>query len=84
MVVVYPLEFYRHSELKWKRRVKAAARSRRHDPSTKRANESCPNCRLPVATPFVSQYRSGCVVEHHWLCGSCDFHWTTRFDPLLI
>jgi transposase-like protein len=83
-MVVYPLEFYRSSELQWKRRVKAAAQSQRDEPSTNRGNETCPNCRLPVSAPFVSEYRSGCVVEHHWLCRSCDFHWTTRFDPLLV
>ena len=82
-MVVYPLEFHRSSELQWKRRVKAAAQSRRDEPSTNRS-ESCPNCRLPVSAPFVSEYRSGCVVEHHWLCQSCDFHWTTRFDPSLV
>jgi hypothetical protein len=33
-MVVYPLEFHRHSELQWKRRVKASMRSQRDDPST--------------------------------------------------
>jgi hypothetical protein len=83
-MVVYPLEFHRHSELQWKRRVKASMRCQRDDPSTNRGNECCPNCRLPVATPFVSEYLSGRVVEHHWQWQSCDFGWTTRFDPLLV
>jgi hypothetical protein len=79
-MAVYPLDFYRRSELHWKRRVEAAE-SRRDDPSTNRANERCPNCRLPISTPFVSEYLSGYAVAHHWICRSCDFHWTTRFDP---
>src|SRR5436190_18226541 len=25
-----------------------------------------------------------CVVEHHWLCKTCEFSWTSRFHPLLV
>jgi hypothetical protein len=45
-MVVYPLDFYRRSELQWKRRVKASMRSQRDDSSANRGNECCPNCRL--------------------------------------
>jgi len=81
---VYPLDFYRRSELLWKRRVEASVQPRRDAPWIDRANESCPNCDLAVTTPFVSEYLPGCAVARHWVCRSCDFHWTTRFDPLLI
>ena len=39
-MVVYPLEFYRHSERRWKHRFKASTRSQHDDASTNRGNES--------------------------------------------
>jgi hypothetical protein len=83
-MVVYPLEFYRRSERRWKHRVKASARSQHDDVPKDRGNEYCPNCFLPIAGPLVSRYLAGCVVEHHWLNKSCEFSWTSRFDPLLV
>jgi hypothetical protein len=32
----------------------------------------------------VSRYLHGCVVEHHWLCKTCEASWTSRFHPLLV
>src|SRR4029453_4682433 len=79
MVVIYPLEFHRRANRPGQHRVKAATRSPESDGSTSRGNECCPNCCLPAASPFVSRYLPGCVVEHHWLCNTCGFSWTTRF-----
>jgi hypothetical protein len=83
-MVIYPLEFYRRSERRWKHRVKASTRSQHDDAPTDRGNEYCPNCCLPVARPFVSRFLAGTVVEHHWLCKTCEFSWTGRFHPLLV
>jgi hypothetical protein len=38
------------------------------------------DCKIDLA----SGYLSGCVVEHHWECNTCEFSWTSRFHPLLI
>jgi hypothetical protein len=84
MAVLYPLEFYRRSDREWKSRVTASARPEDDTAAANRGNECCPNCCLPVARPFVSSYLHGCVVEHHWLCKTCEVSWTTRFDPLLV
>jgi hypothetical protein len=83
-MVIYPLEFYRHRERQRKHRVKAPTRSQRDDAPTNRGNECCPNCCLPAARPLVSRYFPECVVEHHWLCKTCEFSWTSRFHPLLV
>jgi hypothetical protein len=58
-MVVYPLEFYRRSERRWKHRVKASARSQHDDVPKDRGNEYCPNCFLPIARPLVSRYLAG-------------------------
>jgi hypothetical protein len=81
-MVVYPLEFHRRSERQWNHRAKANTRA--EDDKAKSHGECCPNCCLPVARPFVSRYLPACVIEHHWLCKTCDFSWTSRFDPLLV
>ena len=83
-MVIYPLEFCRRSERQRKHLVKASTRSQHDDAPTNRGNEFCPNCCLPAARPLVSRYFPGCVVEHHWLCKTCEFTWTSRFDPLLV
>jgi hypothetical protein len=84
MAVLYPLEFYRRSEQRWKSRVTASARPDDDAAAANGDNGCCPNCCLPVAKPFVSRYLHGCIVEHHWLCKTCEVSWTTRFDPLLV
>jgi hypothetical protein len=84
MVVLYPPEFYRRSERQWKSRVRVAARPDDDAASAIRGNECCPNCCLPAAKPFVSRYLHGCVVEHHWQCRTCEFSWTSRFQPLFV
>ena len=84
MVVLYPLEFYRRSEWRRKSRVTASTRSKDDAAAARRGNECCPNCCLPAAKPFVSRYLHGCVVEHHWLCETCEVGWTSRFHPLLV
>jgi hypothetical protein len=84
MVVVYPLGFIDACNGNGGARVTALARPHNDDASTNRSNECCPNCCLPAAMPFVSRYLPGCVVEHHWLCKTCEFGWTSRFDPLLV
>jgi hypothetical protein len=80
MVVLYPLAFYRRS--KRPSRVVASRRSEHDVAFANRGNECCPNCCLPAVKPFVSRYLHGCVVEHHWLCKTCEFSWTSR--PLLV
>jgi hypothetical protein len=94
MVVLYPLEFYRRHERQGKpqsrqgkpqskRRVEAVVRFKDGESSPERGGECCPNCCLPVATPFVSTYlREG--VEHYWRCKTCEFDWNSRIPPLLI
>jgi hypothetical protein len=85
MVVLYPLQFHRRADWQWKARVRAVVRSAARDASAaNRGNECCPSCRLPAARPFVSSYLPGSVVEHHWLCRSCELKWTSRFNPLLV
>jgi len=84
MVVVYPLEFHRRTNRQWRHRVEAATRSPESDAPPNRGNECCPNCCLPVAKPLVSRYLPGCIVEHHWVCKTCEFGWTSRFQPLLV
>jgi len=61
-MVIYPLEFYRRAERRWKHRVKASTRSQHDDAPTDRGDEFCPNCCLPVATPLVSRYLTGHAV----------------------
>ena len=84
MAVLYPLEFYRRSEQQWKSRVTASTRPEDDTTAANRDNECCPNCCLPAAKPLVSRYLHGCVVEHHWLCKTCEFSWTSRLHPLLV
>jgi hypothetical protein len=84
MVVLYPLEFYRRSEPQRKSRVTASTRRADYAASANRGDECCPNCGLPAAKPFVSRYLHGRVIEHHWLCKTCDVSWTSRFHPLLV
>ena len=82
-MVIYPLVFHRRSARQWQRHAKAPAQS--DDKRCKaQGNGCCPNCCLPVARPFVSAYLRACVVEHHRRCASCEFSWTSRFDPLLV
>jgi len=84
MVVLYPLAFYRRSKRPSKSRVLASRQSEHDAASANVGNECCPNCCLPAAKPFVSRYLHGCVVEQHWLCKTCEFSWTSRFQPLLV
>jgi hypothetical protein len=75
MAVFYPLDFYRRTERRWKRRVKTYERPEAASPD--RGNEWCPNCCLPVVRPFVSTYLPG-RVDHYWVCKTCEFGWTSR------
>src|SRR5947209_3638926 len=82
MVVLYPLAFYRRSKRPSKSHVVACGQSDHDAAWANLGNGCCPICCLPAANPFVSRYLHGCVVEHHWLCKTCEFSWTSR--PLLV
>jgi hypothetical protein len=84
MAVLYPLEFYRRSEQEWKSRVTASTQPEDEAAAANRGDECCPNCCLPAGKPFVSRYLHGLVVEHRWLCKTCEVSWTTRFHRLLV
>jgi hypothetical protein len=59
-MVVYPLEFYRHSERRWKHRFKASTRSQHDDASTNRGNESklLPRRRKTIGVQAPSRLRT--------------------------
>jgi hypothetical protein len=62
-MVVYPLEFYRHSERQWKHRVKASTRSQRDDASTNRGkrmlSKLLPPGRKTIGVKAPSRMRRG-------------------------
>jgi hypothetical protein len=82
-MVVYPLEFHRRSEQKWRRNAAASVQIEHAETPTRRSDQ-CPRCCILAAAPLVSVHRPGGDIAHHWKCKTCEFDWDTIFRPLLV
>jgi len=81
-MAIYPIEFHRRAEQKWRRKSSPSVQIDRAESA--RRGDQCPHCGILAAEPFVSVHGSEGVVAHHWRCKVCKFDWNTRsFDHWL-
>src|SRR3979409_2129503 len=82
-MVVYPLEFHRRSEQKWRRKAASSVQIEHAETPTRRSDQ-CPRCCILAVTPLVSVHRPGGDIAHHWKCKNCEFDWDTIFRRLFV
>jgi hypothetical protein len=82
-MVVYPLEFHRRPEHKWRRKAASSIQIEPAETPARRSDQ-CPRCCILAPGPLVSVHQPGGIIAHHWKCGACEFGWDTSFRPLLV